>query len=228
MDHPKSTGVVAVERSRNTKVGDCSATYVSQASCPADCALRNAGCYAEYGHVGLVTNRVNAEEQINALVLAKREAKAIRALSGERPLRLHVVGDCRTDAAARTVAAACGEYTTRYGSPVWGYTHAWRDVPADAWGPVSVLASCERPEQIQAARDRGYATAIVVDRHVSDKRYTVDGERVIPCPQQTRGVSCAECRLCWDAGRLKRDRVSIAFEAHGVQASKVRNVIEGE
>jgi hypothetical protein len=80
-----------------------------------------------------------------------------------RPLRLHTVGDCRTDEAARIVAAAAERYMDAGGGPVWTYTHAWRLVDRASWGRVSVLASCETPEQVELARARGYATAIVVD-----------------------------------------------------------------
>jgi hypothetical protein len=78
-------------------------------------------------------------------------------------MRLHTVGDCRTDEAAKIVAAAAERYMDAGGGPVWTYTHAWRLVDRASWGRVSVLASCETPEQVELARARGYATAIVVD-----------------------------------------------------------------
>ena len=129
-----------------------------------------------------------------------------------RMLRLHVVGDCADDAAALIVSAAAARYSARSGQPVWTYTHAWRTVARESWGSVSVRASCETVEQLAEARARGYSGAIVVAEHVGPK--TVDG--ITPCPQQTKGTTCADCRLCFTA------RATIAFEAHGSKASTVR------
>jgi hypothetical protein len=218
----KLPAVFAVETSRNAKLGSCSATYVSQESCPRGCPFRGAGCYAEEGRVGLITRRLNRGGRRTPAGLARAEAEAIGRLTADRPLRLHVVGDCATPLAARIVADAARRYRARRGSPVWTYTHAWRAVPRDCWGQVSVLASCESASQVAEARRAGYATALVVPEFPSDRAFTVAGERVIPCPHQTRGVTCRDCRLCWDDGRLWQCGLSIGFAAHGTGAAKVR------
>src|SRR5262245_8197094 len=93
----------ATEISDNAKTGRVSATYAAQASCPTTCPFLRNGCYAELGasFAGFTTNRLNkaaAADGARALEVAKAEAAAIATLSGKRPLRLHVVGDCRTDA----------------------------------------------------------------------------------------------------------------------------------
>src|SRR5262249_54187174 len=43
----------------------------------------------------------------------------------------------------------------------------------------------------------------------------LDGERVVPCPWQTHGVTCRDCRLCWDDQALLRRGHTIGFELHG-------------
>jgi len=207
----------AVERSDNRKLGAVSATYVSQGSCPRDCPFYGAGCYAEYGFVSVTTRRLNdADGGLSAGRLALLEAAAIDGLSGRRPMRLHVVGDCRTNAAARTVGAAARRYAKRGGQRVWTYTHAWRRVRRESWGEgVSVLASCETPQQVREAQAAGYATAMVVPTHKQAAAYDHGGVKVVPCPAQTRvGVTCESCRLCWDDGRLRRAGLTIAFAAH--------------
>lgn len=207
-------GVRAVELSENGKLGACSATYVSQASCPRSCPLRGHGCYAEYGHAAIQTLRLNASEERRAERLARAEARAIDQLTGLRPLRLHVVGDCRTARAARVVARASGRYSRRWGSPVWTYTHAWGDVERADWGEVSVLASCDRTSDVRRARRRGYATSLIVREFASDRVHDLADVRVLPCPEQTRGVNCESCRLCMDADRLYRAGLTIGFQAH--------------
>ncbi len=211
----------AVETSTNAKVGAVSATYASQASCP-DCPLREAGCYAERGPLAYLTRRLAASPAASPAAIARAEARAIDGLTGDRPLRLHVVGDCRTQAAAKIVSAACARYSASGGRPAWTYTHAWRAVPRPAWGEVSVLASCETPWQAERAMAKGYAAALVVDRYRSESAYDLGGLRVVPCPYQTRGVTCRECRLCWDDRRLLERRLVIGFEAHGSGAALVR------
>src|SRR5579871_155626 len=180
----------AVESTANGKTGLVSATYASQASCPSDCPLRGGGCYAETAWVGVHTRRLNRSPVKDPAAVAEAEAEAIDALTGDRHLRLHVVGDCPTPAAARAVSAAARRYARRGGRKVWTYTHAWRVVSRADWSGVSVLASCETPRQVADAHRRGYAAALIVGDHPADGRaYPLAGAggfRVVPCPEQTR------------------------------------------
>jgi hypothetical protein len=150
---------------------------------------------------------MDADPDATALDCARAEAAEIDALpDGGRDLRLHVVGDCPTNGAA------------------WTYTHAWRKVHRASWGDaVSVLASCENLDDAREAAARGYAVAMVVPEHAGERAEVVDGFRVIPCPEQSRGDrTCVDCRLCFDDAGL-RDRETpaiIALAIHG--ASKRR------
>ncbi len=129
-----------------------------------------------------------------------------------------MVGDCPDDSSARTVAAAMVRYRKRGGFPTWTYTHAWRTVRRASWGQADVLASCESVKAVKQAQRRGYATALVVERFSTDKAHDIDGVRVVPCPNQTRGITCDSCRLCADADRLKSAGLTIGFALHGKMA----------
>lgn len=220
---PAGTLARATASSKNAKIGDAATTLVEQRSCPTDCPFFNGGgCYAESGRLGsFVTRPLNqaaAARNATPEDIARAEAAAIDDLKvvAGRPLRLHTVGDCKTDEAARIVAAAAARYVKRGGGPAWTYTHAWRMVERASWGDVHVLASCETAVDVGAARARGYATALVVETFPSERRFQSDGETVVPCPAQTRkGVTCASCRACMDSERLRRKAISIGFEAHG-------------
>jgi hypothetical protein len=234
--------VIASAKSTNSKIGDAATTYAAQQSCPTSCVFRDGGgCYAEAGSIGkFITDRLNASaDGVTALEVAYAEAAAIdrMTVTPGKPMRLHTVGDCATDEAARIVAAACDRYVQRGGGTVWTYTHAWRDVARESWGNVSVLASCETVADVFWARQRGYATSIVVDKFPTEKKYELvddmsypcgpgpdghvgglaphPGQDVVPCPSQTRGIHCTDCRLCFDDGKLRRGGVSIGFEVHG-------------
>jgi hypothetical protein len=235
----------AVERSDNPKLGAgrCSATYVAQHSCPKSCPFFGKGCYAESGPMLWSTRRLNKSTITDPVRIARQEARAIDGLTGKRPLRLHVVGDSKTRRGTRLLAAAAGRYTERGGGRVWTYTHAWRKVPRTDWGTVSVLASCETARDVRtahragyaaalvvAAHRAGYAAALVVAAHPADGRaHALDGAKgfkVIPCPNQTRGVTCADCKLCFDSDRLHANKLVIGFSAHGGGAGKVRIALE--
>lgn len=211
---PFSGGVLAVETSANAKLGRVSVTYVSQDSCPDDCPFLDAGCYGEHDLVGLLSRKLGRKKH-QAESLARREADAIDGLTGDRPLRLHGVGDTATPTAVRILRAACERYISRGIREVWTYTHAWRRIPRKLWGLVSVLASCETADQARQAMAQGYAAALVVDHYQSDKLYIHEGLKLLPCPYQTRKIQCRDCRLCWDDARLREAGIVIAFAVHG-------------
>jgi len=222
------TLAIVTAKSSNRKLGPVAATYAAQTSCPTDCVFFGSGCYAEGGPMGaFVTRPLNkAAREIPHTPedVARAEAEKIDALDvvPGRALRLHVVGDCKTDESARILSAASERYMERGGGKVWTYTHAWRTVDRVSWGRVSVLASCETPMDILLAETRGYATSIVVEEFEDEKAYWLwEHEpptvpvKIIPCPAQTKGVHCDTCGLCMNDERLRLEGLTIAFAVHG-------------
>lgn len=233
----RQSPVLVVPRSQNRKLGSVAATYASQATCPGDCPFRNAGCYAEHGPLSwAVTNKLNRSRVKDPLRVAKLEAEGIDKLPADRDLRLHVLGDCPTRESAAELGAAADRYVERgvaydrrrgFHTPsVWAYTHAWRKVSRKSWGrSISVLASCESADDVRRARRRGYAAAVVVDEFESDRAYEFGEFRLVPCPSQTRGATCDNCRLCFDDGRLKDAGLVIGFAVHGSLKAKVAQTV---
>ena len=204
------------------------ATHAGQQSCPASCPFLGNGCYAESGPQGIHTARLNRSRG-SAARIAAAEARAIDALPTDPRaslLRLHTVGDCKTNETARTVAKAAERWSARCDAPAYGYTHAWRTVARRAWRTVAILASVETLEDAARAMKRGYAAALVVAKHMRARAELVDGFRLIPCPSQTRGVTCADCRLCFDDTKLRARQAVIVFEAHGSGARKVKEAVK--
>jgi hypothetical protein len=220
--------VKAVEKSVNSKTGLVSVTYAPIHSCPKSCAFLNSGCYAQTGHCGIHLNRLNTTAEkykvVRPIDIAKREANAINDLSGERPLRLHIVGDCRTPKAAEVVAQAAYRYTKKQGQPVWTYTHAWKEIPREKWGSISVLASCETIEEAKHAMSRGYAASIV--RLKEFQRPFIWKDLVMmPCPEMTIGTKCNKCKLCFNDKRLLEKKRVICFFPHGSQQYHAKEAI---
>lgn len=119
--------------SGNKKIGNSATTYAAQTSCPTSCPFFDGGgCYGEGGSLGrFVTAPLNRAAQTvehDVVDVANGEATAIDKLKVKpgQPLRLHTVGDCASDEAARIVAAAAARYRARGGGPVWTYTSSWR------------------------------------------------------------------------------------------------------
>ena len=227
-------GAIYVSDSGNTKImgsKKVDATYVSiKASCPKSCPLMGKGCYAQLSFVGITTHRLDeGAAGFSPLQVARAEAKAIDesyrgGVPTGRDLRLHVAGDSRTVTGTRIINKAVKRWKERGGGDVWSYTHAWNQVPRNEWDQVSILASVTTVEEVPAARQQGYAPAIVVPEHPSERAYQLEGydTKWIPCPAQTRGVGCSDCRLCFNADRLYDGNFGIAFAAHGVKKTSIK------
>ena len=229
---------ILVEKTGNSKVGAMSATYAPiSRTCPSTCALRDAGCYAQSSYVGMTNKRLEgAAVGMRARDVARAEASAIDGafrggavppIDGKpRKLRLHVSGDARERESASILAAAARRWLERGGGAVYTYTHAWRTVPREAWRGVSVLASVDSVSDGARALSEGYAPAVVVGQHHGDRAWESNGVSWIPCPSQTRGVSCVECRLCMRADTLAGAGKGIAFAAHGTGSKKIKRRLQ--
>ena len=238
-------GVIYVVGSNNSKLlgaKPIDATYVSiQSSCPKSCKLKNGnGCYAEAGNVGMHCRRLDSEaEDFSPIQMAQAEAKAIDeaykggSIPADRMLRLHVSGDSRTIKGSRIINKAIGRWLDRGGKSAYTYTHSWQHVSRYDWSNVSIFASVDNIDQVKQAYENGYAPAIVVPEHPSDKPYVLTGSDTIwiPCPSQREKnpLHCSNCGLCSKADKLRDSGKGIAFAAHGVKKTKLRlRLLEGE
>lgn len=232
-------GAIYVSESGNSKINGTNkvdATYTSiQATCPTSCTLKGNGCYAQSSFVGITSSRLDKESSgFSALQVARAEAKAIDGaynggpVPAGRDMRIHVAGDSRTVTGTRIINKAVGRWKERGGGDCWSYTHAWKNVSRDEWSNVSILASVSCVEEVAEARKQGYAPAIVVPEFNGDKAFQLEGSdtKWIPCPAQTRGVGCTDCRLCFNADRLHEGNFGIAFEAHGVKKNAIKRSLK--
>lgn len=229
-------GSIYVSDSQNEKISGSNkvdATYASiKATCSDTCPFRkDSTCYAKQSFVGMIVKRLDRRaRQHSPLVLARAEAAAIDGsynggkVPTGRACRLHVSGDSRTIAGTRLINNAVGRWRKRGGGDCWTYTHSHSHVPREEWSNVSVLASIESTSQVAAVRKMGYAPAIVVPEHVSERAYMLPGSdtKWIPCVSQTRNISCVDCRLCFNADRLFESNMGIAFAAHGVKQNEIK------
>ena len=234
-----SKGAIYVSESGNTKImgsKKVDATYASiKSTCSDSCGLKGRGCYAQTSFVGMINNRMNRRARGGSPVdVARAEAKAIDdsykggPVPAGRALRIHVSGDSRTLLGTRILNKAVGRWRLRGGGDCWSYTHSWRHVPREEWSNVSILASVDSVADIALARERGYAPAMVVAEHPSEKAYQLPGSDVkwIPCPNQTKPggkeIGCTDCRLCFNADRLFEGNFGITFAVHGIKKAELK------
>jgi hypothetical protein len=230
-----------VEKSDNSKISSkehkVSATYSSiKRTCPETCELRKeSSCYAMSGPIAIIMRNLDKNaENYDSDSAALEEATLIKnsfdgkqipqdGYKGGRDLRLHVFGDATTPYAANVLGEAAKNWKSRNGGDVWTYTHAWKNVKRYEWGKhVSVLASIDKPEDAKEAMEQGYAPARVVGEFPSQKAFVENGIKWIPCPEQTSGVNCTKCRLCFNADRLRNTNSAILFAAHGTGTKKIK------
>lgn len=217
-----------VENSKNVKLGsNVDVTYTSiKHSCPSSCKLKNQGCYAQVGNVGIHSKKLE-EGTATPLQVAKEEAEAIKnSHKGKQIfgnfLRLHVSGDARTRPAVSVLVQAVRTWQARGGALAWTYTHAWRAVPRETWKQISTLASIDNFSEASEAKAQGYVPAIVVSHFENDKSFIKNDTKWIPCPAQTKEtVTCSSCKLCLNDKKLKQINAGIAFSAHGVLKNKI-------
>jgi hypothetical protein len=119
------------------------------------------------------------------------------------PLRLGAYGD--PAALPTTLVRALFDAA---GGRVTGYTHGWRTRPELA---RYVMASCETTADARRAHLAGWRTF----RATAPSASNLPGE--ITCPNETRGIECADCLLCAGASRPAR---SITIPVHGYAARK--------
>lgn len=207
--------------SSNSKIGPMPATYRGRETCPTDCAFLNNGCYGDGRIFGL------AHKYASSLTIDKAREILRRARADARYLRDRVVGDLVNSRGLFDMhyVRAIARLAREHGLTVFGYTHAWRMLSRDDVAAIRATgyvmnASCETVEDVRHAISLGMPTVITNDN--VPEGLTVDGKRIITCPQQIRAnVTCASCGLCAKPER----KVIIRFLVHGGGKKRARAAI---
>lgn len=231
-----------VEDSANRRIGLMSATYTGYQTCPESCPLKpkvdpetgefkGGECYASNDLVGMQMHRLTrAGVDAELIQIRDAECDGIRKLTGKNILRLKVGGDFPNPEYAQAIAGACDDYRAKHNQPAYAYTHNWREIPREKFGRVSILASCDKPEDIAEAKAAGYATATIVPEFPNGaKAFELEGHKLIPCPKQINAaVQCVRCKLCVHDELLRERNLTIAFEPESRNAARLKARLERE
>lgn len=225
--------VSLVRSSNNRKLGAIPVSMTERGSCPDACGFKNEGCYAEEHH-WLKYHWGRIEQRGLAW---KDFCLAISRLPRGQLWRHNEAGDLpgMNDAIdaldlASLVRANVGRrgFTFTH-KPTLEGPHARRNriaIEKANRGGFTVNLSADNLEHADALADLGIGpVAVVVPSDAGDRaRRTPGGRTVIVCPAETRGLTCARCRLCSHANR----KAIVAFRAHGNDAARVSETAKGK
>ena len=214
----------------NRKLGKSvfSTTLPILATCPETCMHHpnnEATCYAYHGHMLLHQKRF---ERIKNFDPVKQESELLKQVPNHAMVRLHVAGDFIN----QTHVEACDKVIKRKSLNAWAYTHNWRKLKTPK--NLSLLASVETFKDMVEASKKGYPVARVVSHHRTEKAYTLHDPNAngkeseseftgIPCPAETKGITCDKCKLCLRGEWLHANKKVILFTPHGVIKNKLKN-----
>ena len=184
-------------------------------TCPTRCGfhpdnetskVHGRNCYALQGNVRLHQGRAGADDSDGDMMY-----RWIQSMPPGSGVRLHVSGDVYRNGAfdAEYFTRLCEAFAARPDVSGWMYTHApmveWLAMQAEAPANLAVNWSCDSLEEAQEQAAAGVVglTAVLPKGATRAKGVTI-------CPEQTSGIPCAQCKLCWKGDR----KTIVGFLAH--------------
>ena len=163
-----------VSQSSDKKIGKVMASYSPIESCPDSCSLKTGGCYAW----GLFYLR-NLGKKIASGNLNKSIEEAFsKVKSSAKIVRHRVAGDIVGD--QEETYQEC-KFVESKGLINIGYTHDWQNDDTQVLKEY-FRASCNNLEEVEKAREMGWATTLIVSEDTPNRARLPNGERAIMCP----------------------------------------------
>ena len=206
-------------RSANAKTGPIPISITSKATCPASCAFKDNGCYADNQPLSFHWKKVTE----GGGKMWPEFCSDVASLPGGQLWRHNVAGDLPGDQQAIDREALELLLEANFGRRGFTYTH-YRgpdNVDAIAFANVCGLTtnlSANSPEEADVLADIGAGPVVCVlphDQKVNSK--TPAGRTIVVCPATVRDdVTCATCGLCY----RQRDTI-VGFPAHGSRFKRI-------
>lgn len=220
-------------KSRNEKTGPIPVSTTEAKTCPSACPLKNAGCYAELGPLGMHWDKVSRGERGDAWpVFVARVA----AFKPGTIWRHNAAGDLCGDGVNIDVDALAALVKANKGKRGFTYTHY--DAVNNAANAIAIYVANNAGFTINLSANNlrhadqlaGLAIGPVVTVLPADtarpglKITTPQGRKVTVCPATYRDdVTCKSCGLCAIATR----ETIVGFPAHGVKAKRADAIARG-
>lgn len=218
--------VTWVPRSGNKKLGPIPAAIVSPETCPSSCGFYGKGCFPESYPSMLHWRNVERDglewEDFLARVRALPEGQLWRyAVSGDLPGNGESVDTLRLAELSKANRGRRG----------FAFTHKSPESPLAAVAMIrarqdgfTINLSADTLEDADRKSYFALPVVVVVPSDAPDGLRTPAGRRLVMCPAETRGLTCAECQLCSVPSR----KGIVAFRAHGPMKKTVSRIARGE
>lgn len=211
--------------SANSKTGPIPVGTTSSSTCPAACPLKNDGCYAEYGKVGMHWRKVSNGERGGDV---EQFAAQIKRLPRAQLWRYGQAGDLPGDGRRVDARALAAIVEANKGRRGFAYTHYPVDDPVNA----AVIAAANaagftinlsannlaHADELAAA---GIAPVVVLlPPDQANPTLTPAGRHVSVCPASIRDdIDCARCGVC-----ATNRKAIIGFPVHGSGKAKALTI----
>jgi hypothetical protein len=217
--------VTWVSQSGNKKLGPIPAAIVSPETCPPSCGFYGKGCFPESYPSMLHWRNVERDglewEDFLARVRALPEGQLWRyAVSGDLPGNGEEVDAWRLFDLSIANAARRGFTFTH--KPL-NFKNVLSMQEAHRAG-FTINLSADTLEEADGKSGFGLPVVVVVPSDAPDGLRTPAGRRLVMCPAETRGLTCAECQLC----SVPTRKGIVAFRAHGNMKKTVSRIARGE
>ena len=202
-------------KSANTKTGPIPVSTTTRATCPLDCAMRDA-CYAASGplalHWSAVSNGTRGTDWSTFVAL-------IAQLPDGQLWRHNQAGDLPGNGHTVDPAALGQLVAANIGKRGFTYSH-YRDNAsldwirhANQWGFTVNLSANDLRDADTLADTQAGPVVVVLPSDATQNTRTPAGRRVVVCPATQRDdVSCETCQLC----ARPRDTI-VGFPGHGTR-----------
>lgn len=210
--------------SGNSKTGPIPVSTSGKETCPANCPLKNNGCYASQGPLSIHWNKVTTGERGSDWATFLKE---VRKIPRHSLWRVNQAGDLVGHNDVIDFTHLSELVQANKGKRGFSYTHYPLTIPninslkmANENG-LTINVSTNSISEVDHAMDLGLPTVTVLphDHDLSIRTVQTDGgNKVLVCPSSLgKDVTCASCGLC-----QKHDRsYAIGFVAHGPMKKKV-------
>lgn len=216
----------------NDRLGKIPTVTVSSDTCPLACPFKGGnGCYAEYNPIGLGGHWSKVSAGLRGGAFAEL-IEHVENLPENTLWRYGQAGDLpgKGDILNKPNLALLAKANN--GKKGFAYTHKPlvlkqdRDAVKkanDSGFTINLSADNLTMADQKAGWQIGPAVVTVPDFGTMPK-YTPEGRKLVPCPKQTHGITCRDCKLCAIPSR----KSIIAFEAHGNGKAKVAAIASGQ
>lgn len=222
---PTMAKIHFVRISGNTKTGPIPVTTTDRDSCPSVCPLKDAGCYADLGHIGMHWRRVSNKPD-NSWDTAMA---SIAALPNDTLWRHNQAGDLPHNNQVIDAGLLASLVKANKGKNGFTYTH--HDVSIEAnklaieWTNskgFTVNLSANSLEHADKLKSLNVGPVVTIMPTDCDKvTQTPAGNTVIQCPATYQDdVTCATCGIC----QVRDRKAIIGFPVHGSRKAKAHKV----